>query len=112
MHVGVELLLEPLVQGGLADEPVVRIDEVHEPGPDVGHAPAVVGVLEQVVDQLGSFVRGAVVDERGRFLWSRDDADDVQRHAADELAVGRFGGRLDRAGAETGVDLLIDEPGE
>ena len=91
-----QVLLHPLaIDQRPAIIPPGATDE--QDGPDGG---PVVGVLfdilvgfQQLVDELGLFVRGSVIDKRQGFLGRGNSAQYVQKDAADPLPVGRLGRR-------------------
>ena len=106
-----QVLLHPLaidqrsgvVSAGATDE---------QDGPDGG---PVVGVLfdilvgfQQLVDELGLFVRGSVIDKRQSFLGRGNSAQHVQKDAADPLPVGRLGRRAQFSILPALADVLVD----
>ena len=46
------------------------------------------GIIEQPVDQAGSFIRIVVTDETGRLLGRGQRPDDIQINPADEYRIG------------------------
>ena len=85
-----------------------RVATEEEQVPDVALMPGEARVGKEFFDELLALVRFLALEECNGLFVGRDDTDEVERHAAEELRIGAgFGGRdllaLPR-GAHLGVD--------
>jgi hypothetical protein len=107
----VEPLRQPADEGGrVLPAPGLIGEQQASPGFSLELAEAPVG--EQLFDQLAALVGAGVVQEGGRLLHRRDNADQVEIEAAQELPV--LGRRRDGQAVlrQPAADLFIEDPGE
>ena len=85
-----------------------RIREPRQIEPRDGHALAVVGRVEQAVDQMFIGLGVVVLLEGADLIGRGRDADQVERQPTDQRASGGFGRRFDPLRIERGEDESVD----